>query len=111
MNRGIKKIQDGGAMLIFPEGTRSKGRGLLPFRSGAVKLATSSLAPIVPIAITGSYDVFEKDHRVRGVPVQVVFCPPISTAEMSGEDRRLKLPDQVRSAIETALNGTTLPIP
>ena len=103
INRGIKKIQDGGRMLIFPEGTRSKGRGLLPFRSGAIKLATHSLAPIVPIAITGSYEVFEKHYRVHAVPVRVVFCPPIITADMSPEDRRTKLADEVRSTIEAAL--------
>jgi 1-acyl-sn-glycerol-3-phosphate acyltransferase len=104
INRGILKIQNGACMLIFPEGTRSKGRGLLPFRSGAVKLATHSLAPIVPIAISGSYEVFEKDHLVRSVPVRVVFCPPINTAEMSDNDRRHNLAPQVRSIIEAAIN-------
>ena len=104
INAGIKRIQNGECMLIFPEGTRSKGRGLLPFRSGAIKLATSSLAPIVPIAITGSYDVFEKDYRVHGVPVRMVFCAPINTSEMSSEDRRRLLADEVRSIIEAALN-------
>jgi len=103
IHRGIEKIQNGGSMLIFPEGTRSKGRGLLPFKSGAIKLATHSLAPIIPIAITGSYEVFEKNYRVNAVPVRVVFCPPIITADMSREDRRNKLADQVRSCIEAAL--------
>jgi 1-acyl-sn-glycerol-3-phosphate acyltransferase len=103
INHGIKKLQDGNSMLIFPEGTRSKGRGLLPFKSGAIKLATQSLAPIVPIAITGSYDVFEKDYRVHAARVRMVFCPPINTAEMSSDDRRHHLADQVRSIIEAAL--------
>ena len=103
INRGIERIQNGGAMLIFPEGTRSKGQGLLPFKSGAIKLATHSRATIVPIAITGSYDVFEKNHRVKSAAVRIAFCPPITTAEMSPEDRRTKLTDQVRSTIEAAL--------
>jgi len=101
---GIQKLQKGWCMLIFPEGTRSKGQGLLPFRSGAIKLATNSLAPIVPIAITGSYEVFEKDYRVHSVPVRMVFCPVINTSELSAEDRRHMLPNQVRSVIENALN-------
>jgi len=105
INRGIKRIQNGGCMLIFPEGTRSKGRGLLPFKSGAIKLATHSSAPIVPIAITGSYEVFEKNYRVQAASVQVVFCPPIFTADMNPEDRRTKLSDQVRSSIEHYLSG------
>ena len=104
INLGIEKLQNGWNMLIFPEGTRSKGRGLLPFRSGAIKLATNSLAPIVPIAIAGSYDVFEKDYRVHAVHVRMIFCPVINTAEMSSDDRRHKLADQVRSVIEAALN-------
>lgn len=105
INLGIKKIQAGGNMLVFPEGTRSKGRGLLPFRSGAIKLATNSLAPIVPIAISGSYDVFEIDGRVHSVPVRMTFLPTINTAEMKAEDRRHKLAEQVRSLIEEELTS------
>ena len=104
INIGIKRIQNGESMLIFPEGTRSKGRGLLPFKSGAVKLATNSLAPIVPVAITGSYEVFEKNYLLNAVPVRMVFCPPIITAEMNPEDRKRHLTDQVRGAIENALS-------
>jgi 1-acyl-sn-glycerol-3-phosphate acyltransferase len=104
INLGIRKIQNGGSMLIFPEGTRSKGQGLLPFRSGFVKLATSSLVPIVPIAISGSYEVFEKHKLVNASSVRMVFCPPIDTASMSIEDRKQKLTEQVHSVIEEALN-------
>ena len=106
INRGIKRIQNGYSMLIFPEGTRSKGRGLLPFKSGAIKLATHSFAPIVPVAITGSYEVFEKHYRVYAAPVRVVFCPAINTADMSPEERRGKLTEQVHSSIEHSLAGT-----
>ena len=110
INIGIRKIKQGGSMLIFPEGTRSKGRGLLPFRSGAIKLATQSLAPIVPMAITGSYDVFEKHHLVHSVPVRLVFCPVIITADMSPDERRHQLADQVRSIIEEKLAVMQAPL-
>jgi 1-acyl-sn-glycerol-3-phosphate acyltransferase len=100
---GVKHIQGGGAMLIFPEGHRSKGQGLLPFHPGSFKLATQSEAPIVPVAITGSYDVFEKTHRVRASPVRVVFSKPIITAELSAGDRRQALADQVHAVISDAL--------
>lgn len=103
MNLGIQRIQNGGGMLIFPEGTRSKGRGLGPFKSGSFKLASNSLAPLIPIAISGSYDVFEKYYRVHAVPVRLVFCAPILTADMNSEERRHKLPEGVRAVIEDAL--------
>ncbi|QQO11415.1 1-acyl-sn-glycerol-3-phosphate acyltransferase [Breznakiella homolactica] len=103
INAGIERIKNGGAMVIFPEGTRSKGRGLLPFRSGSLKLATQARAPIVPVAITGSYDVFEKTGRAQAVPVRVVFSKPIETADLTPEQRKIHLSDQVHEIIEKAL--------
>ncbi|MDR1210808.1 MAG: 1-acyl-sn-glycerol-3-phosphate acyltransferase [Spirochaetaceae bacterium] len=100
---GISRIKDGSAMIIFPEGTRSKGRGLQPFKAGSFKLATQSGAVIVPVAISGSYDVFEKNYRVASVPVQVVFSPVIETAGLSPEERKQRLSAQVYAVIENAL--------
>jgi 1-acyl-sn-glycerol-3-phosphate acyltransferase len=105
INTGVKRIKSGGAMIIFPEGHRSKGRGLLPFHAGSFKLATQSEAPIVPVAISGSYDVFEKNYRIHALPVGVTFCKPIITAEIPVTDRRNILADQVRTVIAAALAG------
>ncbi|MDR1909415.1 MAG: 1-acyl-sn-glycerol-3-phosphate acyltransferase, partial [Spirochaetaceae bacterium] len=41
---GVARIRNGGAMIIFPEGHRSRGQGLLPFHQGSFKLATQSEA-------------------------------------------------------------------
>jgi 1-acyl-sn-glycerol-3-phosphate acyltransferase len=103
INKGISRIKQGGTMLIFPEGTRSKGQGLLPFHSGSFKLATQSDAPIVPIAITGSYEVFEKTYRIRAVPVSITFSPPIITANLPAENKRKHLADHVHDIIGQAL--------
>jgi 1-acyl-sn-glycerol-3-phosphate acyltransferase len=105
INGGIERIKAGSALVIFPEGTRSRGQGLLPFRSGAMKLATQSGAPIVPVAITGSYDVFERTYRVCAVPVSIAFGAPIRTADLTPEDRRKRLADQVRAVIASTLES------
>ncbi len=34
---------------MFPEGTRSRGRGLLPLKTGAFRTAIQANVPIVPI--------------------------------------------------------------
>lgn len=105
INRGIRRIKQGEGIVIFPEGTRSHGQGLLPFRAGSFKLATQSGAPILPIAITGSYEIFEKTYRVRAVPVKVTFMPPINTACLPLEERRQHLADQVYRLIAQALEA------
>lgn len=104
IHTGIGRIKTGGAMIIFPEGTRSKGQGLLPFRPGALKLAVQAASPIIPVAISGSYDVFEKTGRViSGVPVRVIFGKPIITADLSAENRKQNLSDQIYRVIDEAL--------
>ncbi|GHV89428.1 1-acyl-sn-glycerol-3-phosphate acyltransferase [Spirochaetia bacterium] len=103
INTGIRQIKAGSAMIIFPEGHRSKG-GLLPFHSGSFKLATQAAAPILPVAITGSHGIFEQYHRVCTVPVRVVFGKPINTADLLPEERRQALADRVRGVIAGALN-------
>ncbi len=42
-------------MVVFPEGTRSKGEQIGEFKAGSFKLATKSKVPIVPVTIDGSY--------------------------------------------------------
>ncbi|MDR1176899.1 MAG: 1-acyl-sn-glycerol-3-phosphate acyltransferase [Treponema sp.] len=103
---GVARIRAGKAMIIFPEGHRSRGQGLLPFHPGSLKLATRADAPIVPMAISGSYDVFERNHRVQSVPISVTFCKPINTADLKGGDRKQVLSDTVYGVIKEALEAS-----
>ena len=90
-------------MIIFPEGHRSRGQGLLPFHPGSLKLATQSEAVIVPVAIAGTYDVFEKNYRANPGPVRLTFCKPINTVDIPVTDRKLVLSDQIYGVIKAAL--------
>jgi 1-acyl-sn-glycerol-3-phosphate acyltransferase len=103
ISAGIKHLDAGGGMLIFPEGHRSRGEGLLPFRSGAFKLATQSGVPIVPVSIMGSYDVFERHGFIDAVPVRLVFSVPIITGTIPPENRKQILADRVKAVIEAGL--------
>jgi 1-acyl-sn-glycerol-3-phosphate acyltransferase len=105
INKGVKRIKSGGGMIIFPEGHRSKGQGLLPFHPGSLKLATMAEAPIVPVAMEGSYDVFERNLRVARVHLKVTFCEPIDTASLPPEERKLALSDRIYSIIKEKLES------
>jgi 1-acyl-sn-glycerol-3-phosphate acyltransferase len=103
INKGVEKIKAGHGLIIFPEGHRSLGRGLLPFHPGSLKLATMAEAPIVPTIIEGSYELWEKTKRVVKTNLKITFCEPIDTASLPVTDRKLILSDRIYSIIKDKL--------
>jgi 1-acyl-sn-glycerol-3-phosphate acyltransferase len=103
INAGITRIKKGGAMLIFPEGHRSRGQNLLPFHPGSFKLATQSGAVIVPVAVKGTREIFEKSYRVNPCPVGITFCKPVPTADLPAEGRKQVLADRIYNVIKEEL--------
>ncbi|AIU67915.1 MULTISPECIES: 1-acylglycerol-3-phosphate O-acyltransferase [Vibrio] len=71
---------------MFPEGTRSRGRGLLPFKTGAFHAAIGAKLPIVPIVCSSTSGL--KLNRWNNGHVIVEMLPPISTEEYGKENIR-----------------------
>ncbi|ANW24019.1 acyl-phosphate glycerol 3-phosphate acyltransferase [Vibrio coralliilyticus] len=71
---------------MFPEGTRSRGRGLLPFKTGAFHAAIGAKLPIVPIVCSSTSGL--KLNRWNNGHVIVEMLPPISTDEYGKENIR-----------------------
>ena len=71
---------------MFPEGTRSRGRGLLPFKTGAFKAAIAAGVPIVPICVSDTNNI--KLNRLNNGHMIVEMLPPIATKDLSKEDAR-----------------------
>ena len=105
IDRGVRSIERGHAMVIYPEGTRSRGPGILPFRRGAFKLATRSGATIVPVSIDGAYRVWEAHGRIESAEVRITVHPPVGTAGLDVEGRRA-MPARIEAAIASALGAT-----
>lgn len=71
-------LQSGLSMVFFPEGTRSSGGELLPFKRGGFVLAVKTRTPIVPVTIKGSRSVLPKgDWRIRAGEILVIVSQPI----------------------------------
>ena len=73
VNLAMQVLNDKGAIGIFPEGTRNKTKEfLLPFKFGAVSLASKTDAYIVPCGLTGDYKFRSKNLTIRfGKPFKV----------------------------------------
>ena len=75
LRHALKVLAHGQTLGMFPEGHRSKGRGLGPAKTGTARLAIEANCPILPMAITGSDRFFKSfPHRT---PVTVTFLPLI----------------------------------
>ena len=73
VNAALDVLKDGGAIGLFPEGTRNKTKEfLLPFKFGAVSMAKKTDAYLVPFGITGDYKFRSKSLTIRyGKPFKI----------------------------------------
>ncbi len=72
----LKRLKDGEAVVIFPEGTRSDGE-LLPFHAGFISLAKRAKAAIVPCGISGAGEAMPRGQKPRWGCVTVMYGEPI----------------------------------
>lgn len=101
----VNLLKDGTSVYVCPEGTRNHTEGtLLDFKGGSFKIAIRAGAPVVPVTMIGTGDVFE-DHfpKVRARNVTIVIDPPIETKDLSIAERR-ELHERVRALIQSHLD-------
>ncbi len=87
---------------ILPEGTRSKGRGMLPFKKGPFHLAIDSGLPIIPVAIS-SYHKNLNLNKWKSGTVLFKALPIIETKKLTHDDidsLTLKCHDLIKKAVE-----------
>ncbi len=66
------------AVVIYPEGTRSRTGRLMPFKKGAFMLAAEAGVPVVPCVVVGSFDIMRPDDwRIHPRPIHLHFREPI----------------------------------
>ncbi len=84
VRQALRHLTSGGAVGVFPEGTRHWTFEPEKARPGAAWLAARSGAPLVPVAIAGSEDVLGVDNRLRRGRIRLTVGPTLRAA---GTDR------------------------
>lgn len=79
---------------MFPEGTRSRGRGLLPFKTGAFHAAIAAGVPIIPVCVSNTSNKIKLNRWNNGLVI-VEMLPPVDT-RADGKDQVRKLATDCR---------------
>ena len=97
-DKALKVLNSGGAIGLFPEGTRNKTKNvfLLPFKFGTVSMAKKTNATIIPFGLTGDYKFRSKNLTIR-------YGTPFKVGEMDLEDANKKLYEEVEKLMRKNL--------
>ena len=116
MKTVIKRLEDGAAVIIFPEGTRTATGRLGEIKSGFALIAKKAKVPIVPVAIVGAWECWPKTRLLpRPGRIRLEFGRVIRPEEIATlDDRTLvaectarltELDAQARSVLAIAAPG------
>ncbi len=98
------KLREGWCVLIHPEGTRSEDGIFRTIKSGASVIAIETGVPVVPVYISGAYEIFPKNKKMinfydtknkKKFDVDVVFGNPISSQNKTTEELTKELQDAI----------------
>lgn len=78
--------KDKNPIFIFPEGTRSKGQQMGPFKVGSLKMLFKEGADVLPITISGSYKCMELHNNVKSGHVELFYHPVLHSSDYQQDD-------------------------
>src|SRR5688572_22806093 len=95
--RAVEDIKKGYSILVYPEGTQNKNEGiLLPFKTGAFRMAIDTNTPIVPVTTLNSFDILPHEKQLlktkRGGPgkLHIKVGKPIYPADYNNDMHQLQ---------------------
>jgi 1-acyl-sn-glycerol-3-phosphate acyltransferase len=97
---GVKALRSGMPLFVFPEGGRTTTGELKPFLSGASYLAIRAQVPLVPVALSGVFDLLPiHTHHFYPTELTLSVGEPIQTAGMNMRQTE-ELTERLRVAVE-----------
>lgn len=91
IRKAVEKLDQGFAVGISPEGTRSSNGQLLEGKPGTALIALRAQVPILPVALIGTETAVNDFRHLRKPRIQVVFGKVIQTPKLDRDDRESQL--------------------
>jgi 1-acyl-sn-glycerol-3-phosphate acyltransferase len=91
LRRALNVLSAGGALVVYPEGTRVESGGLVIAEPGAGFIARTSHAPVQPVGLIGTRQCFPRGARwPRRVDIEVRFGQVIRIRDSRPDGRRVE---------------------
>jgi len=101
IKKAREKIKNGTSVVIFPEGTRSLTKEMLPFKKGAFRFAYDLNLPVLPVTINGTNKILPSDTwDLMPGRAEMIIHPAIDIKDYP-DDRILELMDHSREVIDS----------
>jgi long-chain acyl-CoA synthetase len=111
MKAGAYGLRKGLILCIFPEGGRSFDGELKEFKKGAAILSRELSAPIVPMAIQGTFQVWARDSmRIHPHKVMMTFGEPLFPLQSDSADPYQDDTNRLREAIASIIRDSKFEI-
>ncbi|HKQ03495.1 MAG TPA: lysophospholipid acyltransferase family protein [Blastocatellia bacterium] len=90
-------LRTGKALVIFPEGGRTRTGKLMPFKMGAFRFALTYGVPVVPVSISGGEKIWPVGKLFpRAAKLTVTFHPPVAVERLPEGTSRVELKSRAR---------------
>ncbi len=96
LQRAVDEIKKGKSIIIFPEGTRTRDGSIGRFKRGSLFLVFKTGVPVVPITISGSFNVLKKgEFRINPGKVRILIDKPVEIKRTSDDETDLGQEDRL----------------
>jgi 1-acyl-sn-glycerol-3-phosphate acyltransferase len=110
LRAGFEVLAREQALLLFPEGTRTRTGELQAFRSGVGMIAARSQAPVLPVRIFGLWEAYGRDHKLPRPGHVVVSVGPLlrfdshwAELRQANKGRQRQIFEEITASIRQAI--------
>jgi 1-acyl-sn-glycerol-3-phosphate acyltransferase len=111
-----KAMKDGSSFMIYPEGKRSSDpTTILPFKTGAFRLAQKTQAPILPVVLKGTGKAMPIGGICNFSNLEMVICDQVKVSDkyenIKAEPNIEKVRNQMQEYVNTDINSKSSIVP